>query len=48
MSEAYMLDESTGFSFDQGGRRFLVQEVYLNSADFVGGSTIQLIEIAGL
>ena len=36
------------FEVDQGGRRFLVQEVYLNSADFIGGSTIQLIEITGL
>jgi 4-hydroxyphenylpyruvate dioxygenase-like putative hemolysin len=32
------------FETEQGGRRFLVQEVYLNSAEFVGGSTIQLIE----
>ena len=32
------------FEVEQGGRRFLVQEVYLNSAEFVGGSTIQLIE----
>jgi 4-hydroxyphenylpyruvate dioxygenase-like putative hemolysin len=32
------------FETEQGGRSFLVQEVYLNSAEFVGGSTIQLIE----
>ena len=36
------------FEVDQGGRRFLVQEVYLNSAEFIGGSTVQLIEITGL
>lgn len=33
------------FELDQGGQRFLVQEVYLNSADFIGGSTVQLMEI---
>ena len=36
------------FETEQGGRRFLVQEVYLNSAEFVGGSTIQLIEFTPL
>ena len=29
----------------QGGREFRVQEVYLNSAQAIGGSTIQLMEI---
>lgn len=33
------------FVTNQGGRDFLVKEVYLNSAKFVGGSTIQLMEI---
>ena len=33
------------FETEQGGRRCLVQEVYLNSAEFIGGSTVQLIEI---
>ena len=33
------------FELDQGGRRFLVQEVYLNSAEFISGSTVQLMEI---
>jgi len=33
------------FQTEQNGHRFLVKEVYLNSADFIGGSTIQLIEI---
>ena len=36
------------FEVEQGGKRFLVQEVYLNSAEFVGGSTIQLIEFTPL
>ncbi len=36
------------FETEQGGRRFLVQEVYLNSAEFVGGTTIQLIEFTPL
>jgi len=36
------------FETGQGGRRFRVEEVYLNSADFVGGSTIQLMEITPL
>jgi len=33
------------FVTEQGGRKFLVQEVYLNSAQYIGGSTIQLMEI---
>ena len=33
------------FQTVQGGRSFRVQEVYLNSADYVGGTTIQLMEI---
>lgn len=33
------------FETEQNGARFQVKEVYLNSAEFVGGSTIQLIEI---
>ena len=33
------------FETEQDGQRLLVQEVYLNSADFIGGSTVQLIEI---
>ncbi|MDJ0848374.1 MAG: hypothetical protein QNK04_08360 [Myxococcota bacterium] len=41
-----VLDESTGFEFK--GRRFRVEEVYPNSADFVGGSTVQPIESPGL
>lgn len=32
------------FETEQGGQRFLVQEVYLNSADFIGGSTVQLMQ----
>lgn len=36
------------FETEQGGRRFLVQEVYLNSAEFIGGTTIQLIEFTPL
>ena len=32
------------FEVEQGGQRFLVQEVYLNSAEYIGGATIQLIE----
>ena len=36
------------FVTEQAGRRFRVQEVYLNSADFVGGTTIQLMEITPL
>ena len=34
------------FVTQQGGRDFLVKEVYLNSAQQIGGSTIQLMEIA--
>jgi 4-hydroxyphenylpyruvate dioxygenase-like putative hemolysin len=33
------------FETEQGGRRFRVQEVYLNSAEYIGGSTVQLMEI---
>ena len=33
------------FVTEQGGRKFRVQEVYLNSAEFIGGSTVQLMEI---
>ena len=33
------------FETEQAGRRFCVKEVYLNSADYIGGSTVQLIEI---
>jgi catechol 2,3-dioxygenase-like lactoylglutathione lyase family enzyme len=36
------------FETSQSGRRFLVQEVYLNSAEHVGGTTIQLIEFTPL
>ena len=33
------------FETEQVGRTFRVQEVYLNSAEYIGGSTVQLIEI---
>ncbi len=33
------------FETEQGGQLCRVQEVYLNSAEFIGGSTVQLIEI---
>jgi len=33
------------FQTEQGGRRWDIQEVYLNSGEFSGGSTIQLMEI---
>lgn len=33
------------FQTKQGGRRWDIQEVYLNSGEFSGGSTIQLMEI---
>ena len=33
------------FVTEQGGRAFRVQEVYLNSAEYIGGSTVQLMEI---
>jgi methylmalonyl-CoA/ethylmalonyl-CoA epimerase len=36
------------FETEQNGQRVLVQEVYLNSAEFIGGSTIQLIEFTPL
>jgi 4-hydroxyphenylpyruvate dioxygenase-like putative hemolysin len=36
------------FETEQHGKRVLVQEVYLNSAEFAGGSTIQLIEFTPL
>jgi methylmalonyl-CoA/ethylmalonyl-CoA epimerase len=36
------------FETGQAGRRFRVKEVYLNSAEFIGGSTVQLIEIVPL
>ena len=36
------------FETQQGERRFQVKEVYLNSAEFIGGSTVQLIEILPL
>ena len=36
------------FETEQGGRRLRVQEVYLNSAKFIGGTTIQLMEITPL
>jgi 4-hydroxyphenylpyruvate dioxygenase-like putative hemolysin len=36
------------FETVQKGRRVRVQEVYLNSAEFVGGTTIQLIEFTPL
>ena len=36
------------FETGQAGRRFRVKEVYLNSAEFIGGSTVQLIEIIPL
>ncbi len=36
------------FETTQGGHRFRVQEVYLNSAEYIGGSTVQLIEIVPL
>ncbi len=36
------------FETTQGGRSFRVQEVYLNSAEHIGGSTVQLIEIVPL
>ena len=32
----------------QGGQRLRVQEVYLNSAEFISGTTIQLMEITPL
>ena len=36
------------FETEQGGQRVLVQEVYLNSAEYAGGTTIQLIEFTPL
>ena len=33
------------FETEQAGRRFRVQEVYLDSAEQIAGTTIQLIEI---
>ena len=36
------------FVTEQGGKRVQVQEVYLNSAEFAGGTTIQLIEFTPL
>ena len=36
------------FETEQAGRRFRVQEVYLDSADQIAGTTIQLIEITPL
>lgn len=36
------------FETEQAGRPFRVQEVYLNSAEYIGGSTVQLIEIVPL
>jgi hypothetical protein len=36
------------FETVQKGRRVRVQEVYLNSAEFIGGTTIQLIEFTPL
>ena len=36
------------FETRQGGRSFRVQEVYLNTAEYIGGSTVQLIEITPL
>lgn len=36
------------FETTQGGRTFRVQEVYLNSDEYLGGSTVQLIEITPL
>lgn len=36
------------FVTEQGGKRVQVQEVYLNSAEFAGGTTIQLIEFTRL
>ena len=33
------------FITEQGGREFRVREVYLNSAEFISGSTVQLMEI---
>ena len=33
------------FETVQGGQRLRVQEVYLNSAEFISGTTIQLMEI---
>lgn len=33
------------FVTKQGERSFCVKEVYLNSAEYIGGSTVQLIEI---
>lgn len=32
------------FVTEQNGQKFLVQEVYLNSAEFIGGSTVQLMQ----
>ncbi|MEE2674432.1 MAG: VOC family protein [Myxococcota bacterium] len=36
------------FETEQGGRSFCVKEVYLNSAEYIGGTTLQLIEIVPL
>ena len=36
------------FETEHAGRRVLVKEVYLNSAEFIGGSTVQLIEFVPL
>ena len=36
------------FETVQGGQRLRVQEVYLNSAEFISGTTIQLMEITPL
>ena len=32
------------FVTEQGGKKILVQEVYLNSAEFISGSTVQLMQ----
>jgi hypothetical protein len=49
-TDTYVLDESTKFRFkgEPGGRSFRVKEVYLNSPEYIGGSTVQLIEIVPL
>jgi methylmalonyl-CoA/ethylmalonyl-CoA epimerase len=36
------------FETEQQGQRVLVQEVYLNSAEFISGTTVQLIEFTPL
>ena len=36
------------FETEQAGHHFRVQEVYLNTAEFISGTTVQLMEITPL